>query len=95
MRGRRGSAEATHDQLVFHVVLCVPDLHILEQTAECAQDVVSLGAYLLSALVHGPCPDVLQPRLVLWEEVYAHVLQTQFCHRLRHIFVRRPALRCG
>ena len=42
--------------------------------------------------MHGPCPTVLQPRIVPWEEVYAHVLQPQFWHGLRNLLVPRPYL---
>ena len=50
MRGRRGSTEATQDQVVVCVVTCVPDRHVLEQTTVYAQDVVGPGAHLLAAL---------------------------------------------
>ena len=95
VRGRRSSTDATHNQVVVCVMSCVPYHQVMEQATIYAHDLVGPGAHLPTALVHGPCPAVLQPRLLPWEEVSAHVLQTQFCHRLRHLFVRRPALRRG
>ena len=74
VRGRQGSAEATHDQVVIRVVYYAPNHHVIEHMTLCSQDVVGPGAHLMSALVHGSCLAVLQPRLVPWEKVAAHVL---------------------
>ena len=66
---RCGSAEETQNQVMVCVVQCIPDRYVLEQTAVCAQDVVSTGEKLPSPEKHAPCPDVPQPRLAPWEEV--------------------------
>ena len=76
MSGRRGAMEATQDQLAVCVVPYVPDCYALEQTTFCAQDVVSPGAHLPPPTEHAPHLPVPQPRLTLWEEMGAHVLQT-------------------
>ena len=75
MRGRYSSAKAPQDQVVIHVVPCVPDRYVLEQTTVYAHDVFGPGAHLPTASVHVSCAAVLQSRLVLLEEVSAHVLQ--------------------
>ena len=92
---RCGSVEVPHDQLVVRDFSCIPDCHVLKQATVCYQDVVNPGAHLLSSLLHGPCPVVLQPRLVPWEEVSAHFLYPRFCHRRRNLLVPRPTLRRG
>ena len=92
MRGRRGSAEAPQYQVVVRVMPCVPACHVLEQTTVCAQDVVGPGAHLPAAPVHGPRSAVLQPRLVLWEEVSAHVLQYLLRHGRCNPLIPLPVL---
>ena len=67
-------------QVVFCVMPSVPERYVLEQTTVCAQDLASPDKYLLVALVHGPRAPVLQPWLVPWEEVSAHVLQPILRH---------------
>ena len=87
-----GSMEVSQDQVVVCVVTCVPDRYILEQTTVCAQDMVSLGAHLPAAPVHGPCVVVLQPQLVLWEKVCAYVLQQLLLHGRRNTLIPILAL---
>ena len=74
MRGRHSYMEAPQDQVVFCIVSCLPDRYILEHMTVCAHDVVGPGAHLPDDPVHGPCAAVLQPWIVPWEEVAAHVL---------------------
>ena len=92
MRGRNGYMEAPQDQAVVCVVPCVLDHYVLEQTTVCAHNVVGKGAHLPAAPVHGPCVAVLQPRLVLWEEVADHVLQYFLRHGRHNPLVLLPAL---
>ena len=58
----------------------VPDRYVLEHTTLCAQYVVGMGVHLPDFPLHGPCADVLQPRLVPWEEVASHILHLLLCH---------------
>ena len=84
--------EATQDQVMIRVVPCVLDRHVLEQKTFCYQDVVGPGAHLLSSAAHIPSPAVLQPQLVLWEEVSTHVLETCRGHGCRNLLVPWSAL---
>ena len=61
MHDRRGSAEETHNLVVVCVVPCVPYRHILDHMTVCDQDVVGLGAHLLSPAEHAPRPSILVP----------------------------------
>ena len=90
MRSRHASAKAPQYQVIICVVPCVPDRYVLEQTTVCAQDVVGPGEHLLAA-----CAAVLQPRLVLWEEVADHVLQAFLRQDRSNPPVPLPDLRCS
>ena len=74
MRGRPRSTEASHDQVMVHLVSRVLECHVLEQMTVRDQDIVSTGANLLSVTVDGPCPVILHSRLIQWEKVSDHVL---------------------
>ena len=52
--GRRGSTEATQNQVMVCVVTYVPDQHVLEKTKVFYQDLVNPGLQLLH--VSGPQP---------------------------------------
>ena len=87
VRGRRGSVEATQNQVVLYVVPCVLDRHVLEQTTVCAQDVVGTGAQLLYPAEYALCPSIPQSQLAMWEEVPTHVLKTRREQVRRDIFI--------
>ena len=95
MRGRHVSAEEFQGQLVVCVMPCVLDLYVLEQTNVCDQDIIGPGAHIPAAPMHDPCTAVLQPRLLLREEVAAHVLQYLFCHGICNPLVPLPSLWCN
>ena len=65
----RGNTEETQDQVMVRVVPCFLGHQVLEQNTVCAKDVVGPGAHLPSSMLHKPRRDILQQRLVLWEEV--------------------------
>ena len=92
MRVRRGSAEAPQDQVVVRVVTCILDRHVMEQMTVCSQDIAGPVAHLPDALVHLPCLDALQPRLVMWEEVSLHALQSLLHHGRHNPLVLLPDL---
>ena len=95
MRGRLGSAEEPQDQVVLCVVLHVLECYILEQTTVYAQDEVGPGAHLPPAPEHGPYAAILQPRLVPWEEVVAHVLQALLLQGCCNPLIPLPHIWCG
>ena len=45
------------------------DVHVLEQSVICSNNVVRLELDLSSILLHAPCSRILQPLITLWEEV--------------------------
>ena len=95
VHGSSGSAEATQNQVVVCVVMCVLDCHVLDQTMVYAQDVVGMGVHLLSPAEHAPHITVLQPGLSPWGEVPTHNLKTCCGHVCCDILVPRSSLwRC-
>ena len=73
--------QTSQDHVMFQVVLWVPDGHVLEQSAICSENVIRPEPDLFSIPPHDPCADILQPRLMPWEEVQAHALQPH-CRKL-------------
>ena len=74
------------------VVTCVSDRHVLDHMTVCAQDVVDPGVHHPSSAVHAPCPAVLQPRLMLWKEVYNRVIKPRRVQGCCKILVPRLSL---
>ena len=56
-------------------VPCVPDRHVLEKTAVCAQDVVGPGVHLLSSAAYATHPTIHQSWFVPWEEVSTQIFK--------------------
>ena len=88
------TTEAPQDQVMVCVVLCIPERHVLEQTTVCAHYVVGPGEHLPSSTANAPHPAVLQPQLLLWEEVSAHVFQPCRCQGCHNLLVPCPPLWC-
>ena len=95
MCGRRRSPEATQNQLLLYVVLCVLHRHVREHTTVCTHYLVSPGAYLPSPTEHAVFPTVPKPQLVPWEEMPARVLKTRRGHGCRDLLATFSSLwRC-
>ena len=68
---------------MVRVVLRVPDSHVLKQSVICSKDSVLPRPDLLSVPLHYLREPILQPRIILWEEVKTHVHKTRHC-KLTH-----------
>ena len=69
--------ETPKKNIMVCVVYEVPEKDVLEQMTVYPENVVFLGLHHPSLPEHSPCPDVLLPWGLSWEEAAVHFLQSR------------------
>ena len=70
----RPPKQTNQDHVMVRVLSLVPDVHVLEQSEICSEDIICPGTDLSSIPTHAPHAPILQTKLTPWEDLQAHIL---------------------